>query len=55
MTSYLEFDPATIGPTEPGHLGIAWSQMLARLAGGTYQVTSHPGAGTTVVIELPAL
>lgn len=36
-------------------LAIAWSQSLARLAGGTYDVSSRSGTGTRVRIELPAL
>lgn len=47
------FDMKAIGHGDIGHAGIEYSRNLAGEVGGTYEVVSHPGAGTTVTIELP--
>jgi two-component system NarL family sensor kinase len=39
---------------EEGHVGLTLLEDLARGAGGILDVTSAPGAGTTVVLEVPA-
>lgn len=46
------FDPASVG-TAPGHLGVRHAEQLASAAGGSWSVTSEPGAGTVVTIRLP--
>jgi signal transduction histidine kinase len=47
------FDPSLIGHRDVGHAGIEYSRDLAAEVGGTYELVSAPGAGTTVTIELP--
>ncbi|MGB5756770.1 MAG: sensor histidine kinase [Acidimicrobiales bacterium] len=47
------FDVAALGHTEVGHFGIPHSRTLAHWAGGSYTVTSSPGHGTRVDIDLP--
>jgi signal transduction histidine kinase len=37
-----------------GHLGLAMLRDLAEAAGGTLTVTSEPGSGTAVELEVPA-
>ena len=37
----------------PGHLGMATMRARAEADGGRLDVTSAPGAGTTVVLTLP--
>jgi two-component system, NarL family, sensor kinase len=37
-----------------GHLGLALIRDLAEAAGGTLTVTSEPGSGTAVELEVPA-
>ncbi len=39
--------------SQPGHLGIDTMRYRAELAGGRCTITSVPGAGTTVAVELP--
>jgi two-component system NarL family sensor kinase len=39
---------------EEGHVGLTLLEDLVRGAGGTLDVRSAPGAGTTVVLEVPA-
>lgn len=39
---------------EEGHVGLTLLEDLARGAGGTLDVRSTPGAGTTLVLEVPA-
>lgn len=39
---------------EEGHVGLTLLEDLAHGAGGTLEVRSAPGAGTTVVLEVPA-
>jgi signal transduction histidine kinase len=36
-----------------GHLGVDGMEERARLVGGTVAVTSTPGEGTTVIVEVP--
>lgn len=45
------FDPEA--PPVVGHMGLAATYGRARAAGGSCVVTSAPGAGTTVEVELP--
>ncbi len=48
------FDPQTAPAAEGvGHYGLLGMSERARLAGGTLEVTSHPGAGTTLHLRLP--
>jgi len=51
------FDPRTAhgqpGPGRPGHYGLLGMEERARLAGGTLDVTSRTGAGTTLTLRLP--
>jgi two-component system NarL family sensor kinase len=48
------FDAAERGRRrEEGHVGLALLEDLAGESGGTLAVSSEPGAGTTVVLELP--
>ena len=37
---------------EEGHVGLSLLEDLVRRAGGTLEVRSEPGAGTTVVMEV---
>lgn len=46
------FDPSPAA--ELGHAGIEYSRDLATEAGGTYELRSAPGAGTTVTFTLPS-
>jgi signal transduction histidine kinase len=39
--------------SQPGHLGVDTMRYRAELAGGRCTITSVPGAGTTVAVELP--
>jgi signal transduction histidine kinase len=36
-----------------GHLGVVGMRERVRARGGTLQITSHPGIGTTVTVDLP--
>jgi signal transduction histidine kinase len=45
------FDP--LQPNEDDHFGLRGLRDLATEAGGTLHVTSSPGAGTTVLLEVP--
>jgi two-component system, NarL family, sensor kinase len=38
---------------EEGHVGLTLLESLVRQSNGTLSVTSHPGAGTTVELEVP--
>ena len=42
------------GRRDQGHMGLLMLGDLARSAGGELRITSHPGAGTTVELEVPA-
>jgi signal transduction histidine kinase len=48
------FDPGSLGDTASDHLGILGMAERARGLGGTLEVRSAPGAGTTVEARLPA-
>jgi signal transduction histidine kinase len=49
------FDDGTLSSRRAeGHMGLAMLRDLAESAGGTLEVTSAPGSGTTVVHEVPA-
>ncbi|HXU03257.1 MAG TPA: sensor histidine kinase [Polyangia bacterium] len=47
------FDTATLAQTSAGHLGVAGMQERVRARGGHFNVSSRPGAGTTVAVEMP--
>jgi signal transduction histidine kinase len=49
------FDAATVlqAPETPAKLGLLGMQERARLAGGSVQIESSPGVGTTVFVRLP--
>ena len=40
-------------PTSQGKLGLLGMQERATLAGGSVEIESNPGAGTTVFVRLP--
>ncbi len=49
------FDEATRARRrEEGHMGLSLVEDLAAHLGGTARVSSAPGAGTTLEIEVPA-
>lgn len=45
------FEPA---PAVPGHLGLRLMEHAARSAGGHVEIETSPGAGTAVVLTIPA-
>ena len=45
------FDPD--GPSRGGHLGLASMRERVRLVGGTLDIESAPGRGTTVIAWVP--
>ena len=47
------FDPAAVAPDDRPHLGLRLLDDLAGDVGGRIDVTSAPGAGTTVTMEVP--
>jgi signal transduction histidine kinase len=47
------FDPSTLTAAAGGHLGVAGMEERVRARGGRFQVSSRPGAGTTVAVEMP--
>ncbi len=55
LRAVIEDDGCGFDPSLPdgGHLGLRGMQERAELAGGTVQVQSVPGVGTTVVLDLP--
>jgi NarL family two-component system sensor histidine kinase YdfH len=46
------FDPQAVNG-EAGHYGLIGLRERARLAGGALEITSAPGAGTTLRLRLP--
>jgi signal transduction histidine kinase len=48
------FDGSALEGAASGHLGLRLLRDLTRDADGTFTVTSMPGSGTTVRVELPA-
>ena len=47
------FDPAAVAPDDRPHLGLRLLDDLAGDVGGRIDVTSAPGAGTTLTMEVP--
>jgi signal transduction histidine kinase len=47
------FEPDVREPRSNGHLGLRLLDELARDAGGTLAVTSTPGTGTRLRLEVP--
>jgi signal transduction histidine kinase len=47
------FDPASVRPDRGRHVGLGLLRERARLAGGSVEVSSRPGAGTTLTLRLP--
>jgi signal transduction histidine kinase len=47
------FDPATVGQDGNGRFGLHTMRERARGIGGRLQVASAPGAGTTVIVNVP--
>lgn len=49
------FDPAAVPEPEDGRaLGLVGMRERATLAGGRFEITSAPGAGTSIVVRIPA-
>jgi len=48
-----DFDPASAGGTENGHLGLSLMRSRAREAAGELEIRSSPGSGTTVSARFP--
>jgi len=47
------FDTATLAAASAGHLGVAGMEERVRARGGRFDLSSRPGAGTTIEIEMP--
>jgi len=47
------FDTAGLAAASAGHLGVAGMQERVRARGGTFRVSSRPGSGTRVEVEIP--
>ncbi len=47
------FEPDAVRPDRGRHVGLGLLRERARLAGGTVEVVSHPGRGTTLTLRLP--
>jgi len=47
------FDTATLGAATAGHLGVVGMQERVRARGGRFRLSSRPGAGTSVEVEMP--
>jgi signal transduction histidine kinase len=47
------FDGANQPPGEAGHFGLLGMRERANKLGGTFNLTSQPGRGTTVVVRAP--
>jgi signal transduction histidine kinase len=48
----LGFDATALGGA-PGHLGVVGMQERVRARGGSFRISSRPGTGTTVDVEMP--
>jgi two-component system, NarL family, sensor histidine kinase YdfH len=48
----IGFDPQAAAAL-PGHYGLLGMRERARLVGGTLEIDSRPGAGTTILVRLP--
>jgi len=55
LRALVEDNGIGFDPTEPalGHLGLQGMSERAEIVGGTVSVTSVPGSGTTIVLEIP--
>jgi signal transduction histidine kinase len=55
LRAVIEDDGVGFDPSTPvtGHLGLQGMKERAELIGGTVQVVSSVGAGTTIVLEVP--
>ena len=49
------FDPASVRPDRGRHVGLGLLRERARLSGGSLEVLSSAGAGTTLRLRLPRL
>jgi signal transduction histidine kinase len=47
------FETGKLGEIAAGHLGVIGMQERVRARGGTFSITSAPGAGTRVEVEVP--
>ena len=47
------FDPDAVSPTASGQLGLIGMRERVALVGGTVEIESRPGAGTTVYARIP--
>jgi signal transduction histidine kinase len=47
------FDTAQLDAASAGHLGVVGMQERVRARGGSFRISSRPGAGTTVAVEMP--
>lgn len=47
------FDTATLAAAAAGHLGVAGMQERVRARGGRFHLSSRPGTGTTIDVEMP--
>jgi signal transduction histidine kinase len=47
------FDTATLAAAAVGHLGVVGMQERVRARGGGFRLSSHPGSGTSVEVEMP--
>ena len=54
MQPFGQVDSPTVALTEGVGLGLPLSKVLAELHGGSLNIASTPGAGTTVTLALPA-
>jgi two-component system sensor histidine kinase HydH len=48
------FEPFYTTKSQGLGLGMAYAQKIVEQHGGTVSIESHPGAGTTIAIEIPA-
>jgi len=46
------FDTATLAAASAGHLGVVGMQERVRARGGSFRLSSRPGAGTSVEVEM---